>query len=385
MSDGVLGALRAAGVDRVDNALVLGGGGTAAAAVLALAEQSPADRPCRIVFAGRRPESTADVEDLALRLGLPAARVELSASAVGRVADAAGLVVSTVPAGWRRPRRCRCCQGAALFDVVYHPWPTALAARWRAGPGHRHRPGHVAAPGVAAVRVDDRSTRPLGGHARRVTGGQRQRDAAAACRRAARQLLSCPRESHQPPTVRHRSIAASTRSTLGAVATSASRIQRASSVVPPTSLRRLPPMMCPRIDHPPRQQRAVGGDQPALGRDQVGVLAEEPGQDDVISGLLEHFSHRRLLGGLAGFDAAAGHRPQRLGGFVPQGEQDPLLRSWFVDDHGVGAGAGVEVGLGHDRAPYRPDVDNPPGAATGVRQWPGARICREAGEWVRRR
>ena len=124
--DGVLGALRAAGVDRVDHALVLGGGGTAAAAVLALAEQSPADRPCRIVFAGRRPESTADVEDLALRLGLPAARIELSASAVGGVADAAGLVVSTVPAGGADHVAAAVARVPALLDVVYHPWPTAL-------------------------------------------------------------------------------------------------------------------------------------------------------------------------------------------------------------------------------------------------------------------
>ncbi len=48
--------------------------------------------------------------------------------AVGDAADAADLVVSTVPAGAPDDFADRLKAVPALFDVVYYPWPTRLAA-----------------------------------------------------------------------------------------------------------------------------------------------------------------------------------------------------------------------------------------------------------------
>jgi shikimate dehydrogenase len=121
--DGVIGALRAAGVvpRRV---LVLGGGGTARAVVAALAELGVD----AVTLAGRRPESVSDCVALAEILGLPVTVGELSPVGIGEAAAAADLVVSTVPAGVADHLAGPLAAVPVLFDVVYAPWPTALAA-----------------------------------------------------------------------------------------------------------------------------------------------------------------------------------------------------------------------------------------------------------------
>lgn len=120
--DGVLGALRAHGVGPADSALVLGGGGTALAVVAALAEYGVTD----LVVAGRRPESRAEVLALAATLGLPARGIGFTAAEMtGLDRD---LVVSTVPAGAADPLAATLAAAPVLLDVVYHPWPTPLAA-----------------------------------------------------------------------------------------------------------------------------------------------------------------------------------------------------------------------------------------------------------------
>ncbi|GGM17620.1 shikimate dehydrogenase [Nakamurella endophytica] len=128
--DGVLGALRAAGVPPVDRAVVLGGGHTARAVVAALAERGTG----AVVLAGRRPESTAACADLARRCGLPVAETGLSPAAVAAAVDGAGLLVSTLPAGVADHLASTAAAVPALLDAVYHPWPTPLAA---AGPPDR--------------------------------------------------------------------------------------------------------------------------------------------------------------------------------------------------------------------------------------------------------
>lgn len=121
--DGVVGALRAAGV-APRRVLLLGGGGTARSVVAALAELDAA----AVTLAGRRPGSVAGCAALAEVLGLPATVCDLSPAALAAAAAVADLVVSTVPAGVVDHLAGTLAAVPVLFDVVYFPWPTALAA-----------------------------------------------------------------------------------------------------------------------------------------------------------------------------------------------------------------------------------------------------------------
>ena len=121
--DGVTGALQAAGV-RPRRVLVLGGGGTARSVVAASAELGAAG----VTLAGRRPESVSGCAALAAAWGLPATVCDLSVAAVAEAAAAVDLVVSTLPAGVPDELAGTLAAVPVLLDVVYAPWPTALAA-----------------------------------------------------------------------------------------------------------------------------------------------------------------------------------------------------------------------------------------------------------------
>ena len=107
--------------------LVLGAGATARSSVAALA----ACGASQVTVAARRPEAAAELVDLAAALGLPAAATPWPAGPDDLAAD---VVVSTVPdhavATLDLPSR-----PGLLVDVLYHPWPTPLAARWAAAGG----------------------------------------------------------------------------------------------------------------------------------------------------------------------------------------------------------------------------------------------------------
>ncbi len=126
--DGVLGALRSAGVTPA-RVLVLGGGSTARSVVAALAELGVGG----LTLAGRTSASTADCLVLARRLGLSVAVTELTVEAVAAVSVNADLVVSTLPAGAADHLATALAEVPALFDVIYHPWPTPLAAASKSG------------------------------------------------------------------------------------------------------------------------------------------------------------------------------------------------------------------------------------------------------------
>ncbi|MCW2495979.1 MAG: aroE [Jatrophihabitans sp.] len=125
---GVLGALAEASC-RPSTATLLGAGGTAQAALVALAELGLRECAVLVRDTGRTVDlqATAAAAGVTLRLGeLTVAAPELGA----------GLVVSTLPAGaadglavapWRSDQ--------TLLDVVYAPWPTALAAAVSASGG----------------------------------------------------------------------------------------------------------------------------------------------------------------------------------------------------------------------------------------------------------
>jgi len=126
---GMVTALRAAGVDRPASVSVLGGGATAASAIAAAADLDLR----QVTVVARRPEATTELVDVGRRL-----LVDVDVQPWQRVAEAmsADIVVSTLPAGAAdglvaavpgRP--------GLLFDVVYAPWPTALAASWHGAGG----------------------------------------------------------------------------------------------------------------------------------------------------------------------------------------------------------------------------------------------------------
>ncbi|MGW6969506.1 shikimate dehydrogenase [Streptomyces zaomyceticus] len=121
---GMIAALRERGVEKVESAAILGAGATASSALAALA------RICAgPVTAYVRSEARAEeMRGWGERLGVD---VRTAAWDDAAEAFAAPLVVATTPAGTTNE-----LAGAVpdtvgtLFDVLYDPWPTALAAAW---------------------------------------------------------------------------------------------------------------------------------------------------------------------------------------------------------------------------------------------------------------
>jgi shikimate dehydrogenase len=134
---GLVAALAERGVTTARSAAVLGGGATAASAVAALAAlvngaavngaaQVPSKGTVSIYL--RSPARAAELEPVAAAHGL-----ELRVRPWSEAAEAfeTDLVVNTTPVGAADeladavPERV-----GTLFDVLYHPWPTPLAAAW---------------------------------------------------------------------------------------------------------------------------------------------------------------------------------------------------------------------------------------------------------------
>ncbi|MFD5369605.1 shikimate dehydrogenase [Streptomyces sp. NPDC127103] len=121
---GMLAALRERGVEKVESAAVLGAGATASSALAALA------RICAgPVTAYVRSEARADeMRGWGERLG-----VEVRTAAWDDAAEAfaSPLVIATTPAGTTNALAGAVPDAVGtLFDVLYDPWPTALAAAW---------------------------------------------------------------------------------------------------------------------------------------------------------------------------------------------------------------------------------------------------------------
>lgn len=125
--DGVRGALGAAS----GPALVLGSGGTAPAAVVALAELGVSE----LAVAARNPDNAARVVALADDLGVPARFCALTDTALGAAAAAASVMVSTLPAEVAAGYAPALAGVPVLLDAIYDPWPTPLAAAVSAAGG----------------------------------------------------------------------------------------------------------------------------------------------------------------------------------------------------------------------------------------------------------
>jgi shikimate dehydrogenase len=121
---GMVAALRERGIEQVDSAAILGAGATASSALAALARICTGE----VVAYVRSDARAAEMRQWGERLD-----VEVRTADWADAAEAlrAPLVIATTPAGATDalahavPER-----PAALFDVLYDPWPTELAARW---------------------------------------------------------------------------------------------------------------------------------------------------------------------------------------------------------------------------------------------------------------
>lgn len=125
---GMRAALTEAGIVHPARASVLGGGSTAAAAVAALAPLVD-----EIVVVARSARRAASVQTVAARVGVALTLVDWAQAGEALTSP---VVVSTTPPG--------ASDGLVgivpstpglLFDVVYDPWPTPLAAVWSRGGG----------------------------------------------------------------------------------------------------------------------------------------------------------------------------------------------------------------------------------------------------------
>lgn len=124
--DGVTGALRIAGKYTPgpdDAAVVLGAGGTAAAAVVGLA--SLGVRTVRLVV--RDPARAAETVEAAQRAGLDVEVLRWAEADFGKLAAGSAVLVNTVPPDAVRPHLAELSGIGCVLDVIYHPWPTALA------------------------------------------------------------------------------------------------------------------------------------------------------------------------------------------------------------------------------------------------------------------
>jgi shikimate dehydrogenase len=123
---GMVAALREHGVEKVEAAAVLGAGATASSALAALARICTGEVTVYVRSAAR----AAEMRGWAQRLDVD---VRIADWADAEEALRAPLVVATTPAGTTDALAAAVPEmPTTLFDVLYDPWPTALAARWSA-------------------------------------------------------------------------------------------------------------------------------------------------------------------------------------------------------------------------------------------------------------
>lgn len=118
---GAVAAIRERSSLPIVRADILGGGATAGSVLLALAETG-----CRrFTLHVRSPERAAETIEVAERFPTP-----LEVAVVGLDAPVNGdIVVSTIPGDAQTPDLVALCEAVpVVFDVIYDPWPTPLAA-----------------------------------------------------------------------------------------------------------------------------------------------------------------------------------------------------------------------------------------------------------------
>ncbi|MEV6754462.1 shikimate dehydrogenase [Streptomyces sp. NPDC051214] len=121
---GMIAALREHGIEQVESAAILGAGATASSALAALARICTGE----VVAYVRSQARAAEMRQWGERLDV---EVRTADWADAEQALSAPLVIATTPAGATDALSAAVPERpATLFDVLYDPWPTALAARW---------------------------------------------------------------------------------------------------------------------------------------------------------------------------------------------------------------------------------------------------------------
>jgi shikimate dehydrogenase len=128
--DGVAGALGAEGL-ATGAAVVAGSGGTAPAAIVALAELGVTD----VAVVARNPDKAAALVALADRVGVAARFCDLNGGAITDAISAAGVLVNTLPAEVAARYAESFADVPVLLDAIYDPWPTPLASAVAAAGG----------------------------------------------------------------------------------------------------------------------------------------------------------------------------------------------------------------------------------------------------------
>lgn len=134
--DGVRGALESAATEGFSSfdggaAVVLGAGGTARPALIALEQLGVA----RVTVVARDADRAQSTLELAGLLGLSARLVGLDPAAVRSACAEAVAVVSTVPAVAAASVAESVAAAPLVLDAIYDPWPTPLAAAVSAAGG----------------------------------------------------------------------------------------------------------------------------------------------------------------------------------------------------------------------------------------------------------
>ncbi|MEU6540127.1 shikimate dehydrogenase [Streptomyces sp. NPDC047000] len=121
---GMAAALREHGIGQVGSAAILGAGATASSALAALARICTGE----VVVYVRSADRAAEMRRWGERLDVEVRTADWSAA---REALDFPLVIATTPAGATDGLAAAVPERpATLFDVLYEPWPTLLAARW---------------------------------------------------------------------------------------------------------------------------------------------------------------------------------------------------------------------------------------------------------------
>jgi len=118
---GMVDVLRAAGLATVDHAAILGAGGTARAALAAAQHLGAAS----VTVYARRPDAVDALRPVAEHLGL---RLAYGGFDTAGECARSELVISTVPKGVPDDLAVSWRPGTVLFDAIYDPCPTPLAA-----------------------------------------------------------------------------------------------------------------------------------------------------------------------------------------------------------------------------------------------------------------
>lgn len=123
---GITESFRRHGREHLPAVLILGGGATAASALVAAARLG-----ARKVFVGvRSPERAVDLSAIGAAQGVDV--LVRAFDQLVQIDETLDAVVSTLPGGVdvRPDLDADVVSTAALLDVAYHPWPSPLAATW---------------------------------------------------------------------------------------------------------------------------------------------------------------------------------------------------------------------------------------------------------------